>query len=203
MSTVIPTISTDEKLLFSLIAEGDTAAFTEIFHKYNSRIYPFVLKMIHLDHLAEEIVQDVFMNLWRNREKLKDVKSPQAYVFTMATNHTLNQLKKISHESRLIHEVTQAMRGIHHTTIEEWMDGKETEHLLHEAINHLPPQRQLVYKLSRQQGKSYKEIAEELNISPKTVQAHLVEAVHSIKQYLQNTPGGSIALLFFICEAYR
>ncbi len=203
MSTFIPTISTDEKHLFSLIADGDTNAFTEIFHKYNSRIYPFVLKMINSDYQAEEIVQEVFLNLWNKRENLRDIRSPQAYIFTMATNRTLNQMKRISNESRLIQEVTVAMRSVHITTIEEWMDGKETEHLLHDAINLLPPQRQRVYKLSREEGKSYKEIAEELNISPSTVKNHLVEAAHSIKQYLQNTPGGSIALLFFICETYR
>lgn len=196
-------ISNDEKLLFALIAKGDTEAFTEIFHKYNRRLYPFVLKMINSDYLAEEIVQEVFMNLWSKRESLKDIRSPQAYIFTMATNRTLNQVKKISNESRLIQEVMQAMKNIHSESIEEWMEGKETEHLLHEAIDRMPPQRQLVYKLSRQEGKSYKEIAEELNISPKTVQAHLVEAVHSIKQYLQSTPGGSIALLFFVCDIYH
>lgn len=193
----------NEKQLFEQIAHGDDAAFTIIFHHYNRRIFPFVLKMIKSEFMAEEIVQEVFMKLWRKRESLASVENPNAYLFSMATNRTLDQLKKISNETRLIREVTQAMRNIHSDSIEEWMDGKETEHLLHEAISQLSPQRQLVYKLSRQQGKSYKQIAEELNISPKTVQSHLVEAVSSIKHYLQNTPGGSLTLLFFICEVYN
>lgn len=193
----------DEKALFARIAEGDEAAFTQVFHHYNQRIYPFVLKMVKSEFLAEEIVQEVFTKLWIRRHSLAEVHSPQSYIFKMATNRTLDQMKKISNETRLIKEITRAMENIRYSEVEQWLDGKETEHLVHEAINALPPQRQLVYKLSRNDGKSYKEIAEQLNISVKTVQAHLVEATRSIKEYLQNTPGGSMALFLFLCEIYH
>lgn len=193
----------NEKDLFVRIANGDEAAFTIVFHHYNRRIYPFVLKMIKSDFLAEEIVQDVFTKLWDKRHHLSQVNSPQSYIFTMATNRTLDQMKKISNEARLIKELTGAMERLCNNEIEEWFDGRQSEKLIHEAVSHLPKQRQLIYKLSRNEGKSYKQIAEELGISPSTVKNQLIEAVRSIKLYLQNTPGGSIALMLFICEVYR
>jgi RNA polymerase sigma-70 factor (family 1) len=193
----------DEKELFARIATGDEAAFTQIFHLYNRRIFPFVLRMIKSDFLAEEIVQDVFTKLWTKRSYLAEVNSPQSYIFTMATNRTLDQLKKISNESRLIKELVIAMQNLRNNETEEWLDAKESAHLINDAVDNLPPQRKIIYKLSRNEGKSYKEIAEQLNISPSTVKNQLIEAVRSIKEYLQSTPGASMAVLFFICETYR
>lgn len=200
--TLVPTILPGEKELFIRIADGDEAAFREVFHHYNRRIYPFVVKMIKREHLAEEIVQDVFTKIWIKRKLLPQISSPPSYIFTMATNRTLDELKKISNDSRLIKEVMQAMERIGRNEIEEWLDGKESEHLINEAISTLPPQRQKIYRLNRMEGKSYKEIAEELNISVSTVKNQLTEAVHNIKEYLQNAPGGSLVLLLFIIEVY-
>ena len=200
--TIPSRILPNEKKLFARIAENDEEAFTIVFHHYNRRIYPFVLKMIKSEVMAEEIVQEVFMKLWSKRETLAEIKSPQSFIFTMATNRTLDYLKKLSNESRMIKEIGKAMGQLRNNEIEEWFDGKGSEYLIYEAINALPPQRQLVYKLSRQHGKSYKEIGQELNISPKTVQAHLVEAIRSIKEYLQKAPGGYLALVIYIFEMH-
>ena len=195
-----PPILPNEKALFARIANSDEAAFTEVFHHYNQRLYPFVLKMIKLDHLAEEIVQDVFLNLWRRRQHLVKVESPQSYIFRMATNRTLDQMQQVSRDSALITDLMNAMDQLRNNEIEEWFDGKVSAELINDAIDNLPPQRKLVYKLVKEEGKSYKEVGDQLNISPKTVHAHIVDAVKSIKEYLKKTPGGSLAMLIFIVE---
>jgi RNA polymerase sigma-70 factor (family 1) len=176
----------DDKKLFSLITKDDGTAFTQIFHKYNTVIFPFVLKILKSKYLAEETVQEIFLNLWKKRAHLNEVENPKAYLYSIATNCALNQLKKLATNTKNINELYVATRNNEAAQNPSGiMDAKEMANLIAAAVQQLPPQRQLVYKLSRHDGKSYKEIGHILNISTKTVQAHLVEAVKSIKRILQ------------------
>lgn len=185
----------EERDLFRRIAHGDADAFARVFHHFNKRIYPFVLNMIKSELLAEEIVQDIFTQLWVKREEAMHWEYPQAYLFKMATNRTLDQLRKISRETHLIQALTETMHNTPLNDIEAWLDGKETSQLIHEAVSTLPPQRLKVYRLCREQGLSYRETAEQLGISVKTVQAHLQEATRQIRAYISSRPGGALMLL--------
>src|SRR5882757_4239371 len=87
-------VELNERQLFARIAQGDEAAFTQVFHRYNRRLYPFILKMVKAQALAEEIVQTTFIKLWTNRHTLSKVENPQTYIFTIAANNTRDYLKK-------------------------------------------------------------------------------------------------------------
>lgn len=189
----------EERMLFDRLAAGDIDAFSILFHHYNKRIYPFVLSMIKSEPLAEEIVQDIFTQLWIKREDTMNWDKPQAYLYKMATNRTVDQLRKIARENQFIIPLPSNLEDVAHNDTEAWLDRKETMQLIQQAVSTLPPQRLKVYQLFREQGLSYREIADQLGISVKTVQAHLQEATKQIKTYIGTRPGNTFALLLFVC----
>ena len=169
--------------LFRLIAGSDEAAFAEIFRRYDRRIYPFVLKMIKTATQAEEITHEIFIKLWRHRERLISIDQPEAYIFTIAARHTLDQIKKRLNESRMLQRLSAAVPPAHNDT-EESLLLKDKEALVQQAVDQLPPQQKMVYLLSRQQGLSYDEIARQMGISANTVRNHLVKALQSMRCWL-------------------
>jgi RNA polymerase sigma-70 factor (family 1) len=183
--------------LFELVGKGDETAFREIFHYYTPRLNPFIFKIVKSGPVAEGIVQDVFIKLWLHREQVAQKDDPSSWLFTVAANLAFNYLKKVSTQQRYIEYIKSA--------IAESNDMPEAEHLLiskdnhaalHTAVEKLPPQRQRIFKLSRMEGLSYKEIAEKLDISPFTVKNQLVAALDYIRKYLKKTDA------FFIISLY-
>lgn len=171
--------------LFHRIARGDERAFEELFRRWDRRIYPFVLKMIRTPTLAEELTQEIFIKIWQHREKLNAVSNPEAYIFTIATRHTLDQIKRQLNESRML-EKFSALRSLSHNDTEETLLLRDRTALVQQAVDQLPPQQKAVYLLSRQEGLDYDAIGRQLNISPNTVRNHLVKALQSIRTYLHD-----------------
>jgi len=84
--------------LFTLIATGDEAAFAEIYLRYTEKLYPHVAKLLDADDWAEEIVQDVFTKLWQVKETLTTIENPNAYLYRMAANRTIDHMRKMATE---------------------------------------------------------------------------------------------------------
>lgn len=182
----------NEKELFGRMAVGNQDAFTEIFEHYSPRIYSFVLKKTKSESMAEDVLQDVFMNLWSKREKLGEVENFESYIYMMATNKTYDHLKKIATNTRKLEDLYARMKEIQvGNAIDEMMDLKEGQEMINEAVAQLPAQRKKIYLLSRQQGMSYDEIAEELNISRNTVSNQLVDALKFIREYVKKSAGSA------------
>jgi len=179
----------DERELFARMAKGDVQAFTTIFNHYNKIIYPVILRMLKTEEAAEEIVQDVFLKLWQNRSRFTDIENHKAFLFRMASNKTLDALKKLSTEKGMLMRLQQNLKQQEEDNTGEFLDFKESEKLVTKAIAQLPTQRQVIYKLSRHEGLSYDEIAERLNISRNTVRNQLVEALKFIRSYLKKMTG--------------
>ncbi|HEY6901101.1 MAG TPA: RNA polymerase sigma-70 factor [Puia sp.] len=175
-------LNTDHDL-FRQIAMGDEAAFGELFRRYDRRIYPFVLRMIKSEVQAEEITHEIFIKIWKTRERLPSIDQPEAYIFTIAARHTLDQIKKRLNENRMLQRLSTSQSPVHHDP-EEMLLFKDKEALVRQAVDQLPPQQKAVYLLSRQQGLSYEEIAQELGISANTVRNHLVKALQSMRSWL-------------------
>lgn len=192
----------NEKELFALLSKGDQVAFTKVFDHYEPRIYPFVLKITRSEIFAEEIVQELFIKLWTNRTEVADIESPRSYIFRMATNRTYNYLKTQARRV-MAEEKGSAVALLDENTTEEFIDFKQTEETINKAVETLPEQQKKVYILSRRLGMSAEEIAEQMNLSPKTVKNHLTEALRSLKHQLQNSPGAAIALVVFLIRNAR
>jgi RNA polymerase sigma-70 factor (ECF subfamily) len=159
-------------------------AFDTFFYRYNTKVYSFILHMVDVPTVAEELVHDVFLKIWLNRRGLRDIVNPGNYLFVTAKNHALNQLEKMANERKGKNQLDALPANLGADPEEEFL-YKESLALVTEAINQLPEQQRIVFQLSRERGLSREEIAEQLDISPNTVKNHLGTARKKIQQYLQ------------------
>ncbi len=186
-----------DKERFNRIAEGDEVAFTQVFHDYNARIYPAVLRMVKSTGEAEEIIQEVFLRLWLHRDKLPEISNPGGWLMTIASNLALTNLRHKAVELRSqprLREQTNASELV----VEEALQAREVGRWIHEAVELLPPSRREVFLLSRNQGYSRKEIAEKLGISESTVKNQLNAALHFVNDYLLKNKGLSLPAFLLI-----
>lgn len=183
--------------LFEQIAEGDEKAFRKVFHELNARLYPFILKWTRSAAVTEDIIQEVFLRLWINREEVAKMEKPVSWIFRVASNLSLSWLRAEIAEIKRLEKIKEAARKTEEQSV-EMMSFKETEYLINKAVSLLPPRRQLIYRLSREQGLDHKEIAEKLQLSPNTIKNQLVSALKFIKEYLQRMGDMAIPVLFFL-----
>ena len=141
--------------------------------------------MIRSAALAEEITHEIFIKIWNNREKLDQVDRPESYILTIAARHTLDHIRRRLNEARMLQRFSAANKEGHNDT-EEKMLLRDRTALVQQAVDQLPPQQKLVYRLSRHEGLNYDEIAQQMNISPNTVRNHLVKALHFIRSYMRD-----------------
>ncbi len=194
-----PSILPNERELFTRISQGDEAAFTQVFYYYEPRIFPFLVKLTDSKQLAEEIVQELFLSLWLKKESAAGIENPRAYIFRMAANKATNWIKKEAIKARHETNVVATLKDDYNTA-EDTLAIKEIQEVVNKAVEELPPQQKIVYKLNRQEGLRNEEIAAQLNISEKTVKNHLTEALKTIRQHLQKEPGTSFTLLLLIMK---
>lgn len=177
----------NEKDLLRYAAEGDSRAFATLFSNYKDKLYYFLLRANGSPEMTEDIIQDVFLKLWKDRASLVDIQNFGGYLYRMAQNHVINSLKRMATETHIIHELSQKVEQAC-SDVEEHISLQETSRNLHFALNKLTPKQKLVYTLSRDKGLRHEEIARSLNISPSTVNNHLIEALRIIRRQLRATP---------------
>ena len=181
-----------EKELLLKVACGDEHAFNELFNTYSQHLGTHIYRITNSIELAEEVVQDVFLKIWISRETLTRVHNFKAYLFVISKNHALNCLRKLAKErihQKTIEENTLALETVDSAAADAYYT------LLDEAIDHLPPQQQKVYLLSRHNRLKYDEIADQLGLSRETVKKYLQGATHSITNFVQANIDVTVLLL--------
>jgi RNA polymerase sigma-70 factor (ECF subfamily) len=172
-----------EKELLLKVANGDEHAFSELFNSYHQLLGTHIYRITDSVELAEEVVQDVFLKIWVSRETLTAVQNFKAYLFVISKNHALNCLRKLAKER--VHQKNLEENAL--SLISENNPDLEVYYsLLDEAIDHLPPQQQKVYLLSRHSRLKYDEIASQMGLSRETVKKYLQGATHSITSFVQS-----------------
>ncbi|MEO6812400.1 MAG: RNA polymerase sigma-70 factor [Ginsengibacter sp.] len=185
----------NEKVLLDKVAAGDERAFKQLFDLYKERFYSVVLKMTGSDEVAKDIVQDTFMNIWDKREILADIDNPSAYFFTAVYRRVYHHYRKVAQEKKLLEEAFPISASVN--TTEEMVLAHESKDLISEAVEKLPPQQKLVFRLSRQEGLSREDVARQLHISPNTVKNHLAEALKFIRTFLRNSEATFLIIFWF------
>ena len=174
----------DEIHLFEKIKKGDEKAFETLFHKYYGHLCLYATKIIKDDPAAEEIVQDFFVKIWEKREHLNIETSTKNYLFRSVKNLCINYIQhnktKIRYAQKVISE-----------TENNYADNDsypeiELSQIIEESINSLPEKRKEIFRLSRQEGLKYHEIADKLNISIKTVETQITLALKTLRDKLKN-----------------
>ena len=187
--------SLTEKELFARIAAGDGHAYAMVFRQYFEPLRTNAFKLLKSTFWAEEIVQDVFLYLWDQRKKLADVESPASYLYRVTANRCINRMRREALETKMQYLVKISLHGTGASQPENTYDLHKVETLIAEAVARLPTQQRRIFLLQQEEGLSYQEIADRLQISKNTVRNHMVRTLRSIRQYLQSQ--GDFLLLLF------
>lgn len=157
--------------------------FSDLFRAYEYPLYTLALKLSKDDFVAKDIIQEVFMSLWNMREKLHEINNIEAYLFRITRFKVIAQLRKLSADDRLKEKIWLALKDMEQDGTAR-IEEREFEAVLAAAIGQLPLKRKRVYLLKTSEGKTYKDIADEMKISQHTVKNHLSAATASIRDFL-------------------
>lgn len=153
--------------------ESDYQSFKVLYGYYFVRLFRFCMSIVHNKESAEEIVNDVFINLWRRRTHLYKIENPDVYLYVAIKNHSLDYLSK-DHLKEMVDISTVSGESIRFTLDpEQLMITEEMKKKISHAVDQLPPRCKLIFKLIKEDGLKYKEVASILDISIKTVEAQL------------------------------
>jgi len=184
------------KELLIRIAEDDTKAFTHLFDQYWLQVFAHVRTYIKDAAQAEDITQDIFFSIWLNRSKLATVADFEPWLHVVTRNRTISGLRKLLREpDNELAGIIPDMPALSGDSPVMMLDYKQSQELLQKAIDQLPPRRRQVFRMSRQEGLTHQEIAEQLQISKATVNEHITEALSFLKSKMAGYPGLFNALL--------
>ncbi len=175
------------KSLQQQIAGGNQQAFSSLFRLLYPRLLSFALQYVHVKETAEEITNDVFVKLWNRKEYLDEINNLSTYLFVSVKNLSLNYLKRYSHLHVAIENNEENANLVNIDDPEHQLEWKEMSFQLTQAIDSLPDQCRTVFKLIKEDGFRYKEVAEILGISPRTVETQLFRAMKKLQTLIKTT----------------
>ncbi len=175
-----------------LLEDGDEASFKVVYNHFYSRLFYFVSEYIPNKDLVENILQDTFLTLWEKKSNLRAGTNLNAYLYTVAKNNSLKKLRDQRYRQALFQspQLSEFELELQAGALDKLDTSEilfsEIEQIIQETLGTLPPQCKLVFELSRFQHRKNHEIAEELNISPKTVEGHMTKAIKAFKVSLKD-----------------
>lgn len=160
------------------LKEGNQEAFKIVYKAYANQIFKISKYILKNDSWAEEIVQEAFLKLWLAKSNI-DINQPLlAYVYVIAKRLCFNKLRSIKNDKKAIEELSSCIQVYR---LEDEFQANEIKRILDCGVEKLTTQQKLVWKLSREEGYTHKQIAEQLDISLNTVKNHLVQALKSLR----------------------
>ena len=164
--------------------EGDEKAFAALFRHFYERLLHFCMQYVYTREAAEEIVSDVFVKIWNRREDLANITNLEVYLFVAVKNHSLNYLEQYSNLRITPIPDEGLARLTNAIDPEKSMEWKEILFKMDQEVNRLPDQCRRVFKLIKEEGFKYKDVAEILNISPRTVETQLFRAMKRLNEVI-------------------
>jgi RNA polymerase sigma-70 factor (ECF subfamily) len=178
-------VSQLEGLFGKVVREGDYKAFRELFTRNYCALCTYAMRVVKVREIAEEVVSDVFVKLWKNREQIEVHTSFEAYIYRAVRNQALDYLKlkayRLPERDSLEAVQWSLIHADHFTPLEEYAFN-ELFAEVQGHINALPRQCQAIFRLSREEGLRYREIAERLQISIKTVETQMGRALKVLRE---------------------
>lgn len=184
----------DDYDLLRRLSDDDEAAMEVLFKRHYALVSYAIYNLVKDSLTTEDLAQEVFMEIWKRRDSLVINSSLKAYLRRSAVNKTLNYLRdKKNWKNEEISEIQMEIS----TEAGKSLETTELEEIVGQAIEQLPERCQLIFKLSRVEEKSYQEIADELNISVKTVENQIVKALRMLRDALRPYLDSGLLLLLW------
>lgn len=189
-----PLLTTDESVILLNIASGNELVYTRLVEKYWQKVLQHALSFVKSYPIAEELTQDVFIQIWEKREKLSEVKSFDNYLFIVSRNLIITHIRR-----KLVE--TESFKGEKLQEMflkpDDQYEYKELNSIINEGANLLTEPRRTIFLLSRIDGKDADFISEELGLAKRTIRWHLLEALNFLRIYLHKHYG--ISMMVLIC----
>jgi RNA polymerase sigma-70 factor (family 1) len=176
-------ITNEDLFLLQKLKEGDIHALEVIFNKHYNNLSRYLLLLFKNELLVEHVAQDIFIYLWENRSDIEIHVSLESYIYSAGRYKALNQLRN----ARLQEAVREKLSSPGHDEAPADLayEKKELEKLIEEAISTLPPRCQQIFRLSREEDMTYKQIAEYLKVSTNTVEGQMSIALKKLRSALK------------------
>jgi len=183
-------LETDDKKILSEIKNNRKSAFDDLFRKYYKNLTYFAIKIVKNRDIAEEVVQDLLVNFWEKRQQLVPNVSLKAYLFRSVFNNCVHYNKN----EKRYEKTDVSLANDLSTDFDNILEQSELETKIYQLIEQLPTECKKIFKLSRFEEQKNKEIADQLNISIKTVETQMSRAL----KFLRLNLGDYIKVLVFI-----
>ena len=185
----------DNKELVKRLQKGDLHAFDELYRKYSKKLLFFTLGYISSNEDAEDIIQEVFLKVWKNHNQLKEHLSFNSYVFTIAYNAIKKYYRKKGIEKKHFELFLDNHKSIDNDTISK-VEYNDLTSRVEKIVNTFPDRRKEVFQLSRESHLSNQEIADKLSITKKTVENHITTSLKVLRKKLK------MHLFFLVCLSF-
>ncbi|SKA45694.1 RNA polymerase sigma-70 factor, ECF subfamily [Chitinophaga eiseniae] len=173
----------NEREIVARIAKGDESAFAVFFRHHYQKIYEVGLMLTQTESVAEELVQDVFLKVWKQQAQLPDIMDIPSWLFIIARNDAYKALRR-STRLKVILDTLELPLPVSNET-DEQIIYRNYHELVNKAVSQLPLRQQTAWRLSREEGLKREEIAARMQIRPDTVKEHLSLAVKNIRSFLE------------------
>lgn len=182
----------------SRVKMGNARSFRLLYYKYSPKVFRFAFSYFKSKEKSEEIVQEAFLRIWRDRNNLNPDLSFNSYLLTISKNLIVDCVRKNSVESFFKSSLIRKWESSNNY-VENEVVTNELKEVVNEAINNLPSKRRRIFTLVRYENLSYSEISKRLGVSKKTIESQMTKAQKSIRNYLQlHYRYGTVIFLFIL-----
>ena len=189
---VITSLNTEE--IIRRLKREDKSAMDELFQYYYPRLYHFSKSILKIENEIDDTLQDVFVKIWLNRHKISSAETFNSYIFTITKNEVLNLIRSNLRDHSFKEELFLRSVAEEYQTPNS-VEFNEIKAGIDKIVESLPEKRKQVFILSRTEGLSNKEIAQQMNISEKTVEDHVTHAIKHLKKTMKDM--GMVSILYF------
>ena len=187
-----------ETEIIASLKRGSVTAFESIFERYSQKLYRFSYSYLKSETEAEDVVQEVFLKIWKNRGSLKTETSFQSYLFTIAFHSIQKYFNKKTQQQKFQLDLFESL-VVENSSLEDQLDFETLLSRLNQLIEQLPTRRKEIFLKRKKEGKSIQTIASEMGISEKTVENQITEAMHSLRSaFCNDKVSGKLFFLLFM-----
>jgi RNA polymerase sigma-70 factor (ECF subfamily) len=187
----------DDMDLFNLVKLGDASAFSILYARFWHPMFLHCLKIIKDEDEAKDIVQDIFIQIWNNPEKIQITTSAKNYLYACVRNRVLNRIRQSKNSGNFLELLAREMSEADAITVDK-INERELAELIDNEVNLLPPRMKQVFEMSRKEFLTHKQIALKLGTSEGTVKKQITNTLKILRGKLDRFGGLSILLLEYL-----